>query len=299
MIRPLYSIFYQRYRCTRSIAILFSAYALASYATGFTAWLIYLRASNAIEYRAGYPSLLVGSTSSILFLSDIALFTLAFRLFILENMGAVEGLDFKRFWRGFTLLSIPILLLTTPMVIVGVCGVLNEDLFLGLAVASISTWGAILGIYSLFIHPIYAPCCALIVNIYIESKQSRTTIPKLFRECLSTVSYIIAVSIAVWISTSLIATLATIAIPALAQPIIPFLKPPYYNSWAMKWYNLVLKIVPRYYNLVLNPASYILYALLFKRIAREEIESMLVYARPRPDIPIPLGENATPGNTAN
>ncbi|MEZ0290099.1 MAG: hypothetical protein ABWJ42_03290 [Sulfolobales archaeon] len=263
------SLFTTRYLF--SLSIIFLLDLAVSYAIGFFALWSYHRITDVLGYRVGYIALLAGVSSLILLLSDLFLYLFVFRVFLLKKTFSPGFI--RRSLILFLAGSTPIFILTTPDIIAGIGGVVAEDLFYGFVAFSVLVWSAFLALYSVYIHPVYAPYAGIIINIcaYSGDKSLKCFWHSLSRH-RSLLLFIVIVSILVLVIVSLATRLLVLAVPSLGDMIIPIQAPRVESGWLSKWYNVISSLVPRYYNLVLSPLSYILYTYLLSAIGRKSLE---------------------------
>ena len=255
----------------RSILLVTALNAVASYATAFVGLLLVAEITNVFTYRVGYVALLVGTLPPILMVTDLLLYSYVFRAVTLGRPLTLPGA--ARLLKHLAVASAPVLLLVAPELVVGVGGVVAEEVFYG-AVALVATvWSAILALYAFFVHPVYAPYAGLTIATCVDWG-GRTCVFSSMRRYLRLLPGVIFTSIAVLVLTSLAARVLLSVAPPLGSTLLPVPDTTPLQPWSYGWFEALRSTMPRYYNLILGPAHYLLYAYILERVSRRKLQEL-------------------------
>ena len=256
----------------RPILLVTALNAVASYATAFVGLLLVAEITNVFTYRVGYVALLVGIPSLILMVTDLLLYSYVFRAVTLGRPLTLPGA--ARLLKHLAVASAPVLLLVAPELAAGVGGVVAEEAFYG-AVALVATvWSAILALYAFFVHPVYAPYAGLAVATCVDLGGG-TCVFSSMRRYLRLLPNVVLTSIAVLILTSLTARVLLSLAPPLGSTLFPVPEVSPLQPWSYSWLEVLRSTMPRYYNLVIGPAHYLLYVYILKLVSRRKLEGLL------------------------
>jgi hypothetical protein len=252
------------------ILTLFFFTLIINYFVAFNDLFFALRITDISTYRVGYIALFTGISSLVILLGDVFLFTLAFRWFVLNSH--VDRSKIGVFATSFTSAVIPIFLLLAPNIIIGVGGVLAEDLFYQCVAFIVFVWNAIVASYALFIHPIYSPFASLFISICIESREPCfKCVYRIMNRNLRLIKSILASTIVLWILSNLLAPLMVSIVPYLGNTILTLPEAMQYAVWGKKVFSTFNRLMPRYYNLILQPIQYLIYVYIFKKVSKNQL----------------------------
>ena len=131
-------------------------------------------------------------------------------------------------------------------------------------------YSAFLGLYALFIHPIYSPLASLSINTSLVALETTfISTYKHMRRNLGLFLHIIATSIITFILTTILAAGLIIIFPILREAILPIQNtsqiPPF--TWGGGWLEVLRSVMPRYIQLIAGPLYYLIYSYIFRKIS--------------------------------
>jgi hypothetical protein len=231
---------------------------------------------NILSFKIGLLPILIGLSSLIILSGDLFLYSYVFRTIIFKR--SFERSLVKPLIKSLFTASMPIIILVAPDLLIGLGGVLAEDLFIYPIAYVMYIWNFILGLYILIIHPFYAPFSALAIAMCVdEPSSSLSCVYKMMRENVDLIFDIIVTSIAVLIITLGLSTAIIMTAPLLNNTLIPIAYPPPQAVWSSKWTEALDRMMPRYYHLIIGPFQYILYAYIFNKISYRKIAGYYGY----------------------
>jgi hypothetical protein len=213
-------------------------------------------------FRVGFLPLFIAVYTYLVLFSDVLLFAYVMRLYVVGK--DVRFSDVPKLLRLTALTSAPFAIFLFPDLVAGLGGVIAEDIFYGAAAFTVLVWNAIVGVYTAFIHPIYAPLAGYAVTNTLDTSDN---LYKFMRKEKSFALHAIWIPIVVWFATTTLANIVSALIPLLKVPIIPLPLASPLQAWRYHWVKTVESLIPRIYSLLVDPLVYTLYAKI--------VESML------------------------
>ena len=213
------------------------------------------------SYRPGYVVLLVALPSLILLLFDLLAYT-AIHVHLGMRASGDKLIDPQRLARGMLYASLPVLALLVPELIVGICGVAAPRACLEPVAFMVYVWDALVGLYSLYIHPVYAPYAGLVTAHWALRGGQGDSFWELMRERLALLPWVLLATILSSLTSVLLVRLTTSFLPSMQNYLVSLPGPHGTSGWAWKWFVAASAAMPRYSTLLADGLRYLLYAVI-------------------------------------
>ncbi len=253
----------------QALFIVLALVVFSNYLTALTVYGIYDRIVSVSSYRVGYAALLTGIPSLIVLLGDLAAYIIASMPVVARHDG-FRGVGWLL--RGYVYASLPFMVLLAPVLAVGVGDVASGGVFVEAVAFIVYVWNAIVALYALYVHPVYAPYAALMAAYWSSQDAGTSGFKRLLVRNIGLIPWVFIAAFASSILATHAVGLAARVVPGLTEQLLSLeTRPVAEGGWIWKWLEAASVIMPKYTTVIADVLRYVLYMSILSKLLIRKI----------------------------